>query len=76
MKKKRMKITDVYNLDSHYYDTYDVSDKNGTKGIAFVFNSISDNDQKELEQYNNIIISEGTHKHAPEIKNYRLIIKR
>lgn len=76
MKKKRMKIVDVYELESHYYDTYEVSDRNGEEGIAFVFNSISDTDRKELEQYSNIVISEGVNKYAPEIKNYRLIIKR
>ena len=74
MKKIKMYDCDVYKLESHYYDFYRVSDKNGMRGTAFVFYKLTQNDIETINSFENTIIRTGTYKYAPEIKNVRIIL--
>ena len=65
---------DIYKLESFYHDFYRVSDKNGIRGTAFVFDKLTKNDIDIINSFKNTIISTGTYKYAQEIKNVRVIL--
>lgn len=69
-----MQDRDIYNLESHYHDFYRVSDKNGMRGTAFVFDKLTQNDIDTINSFKNTIISTGAYKWAQEIKNARVIL--
>ena len=75
MKRIKMQDRDIYNLNSHYHNFYRVSDKTtGTRGTAFVFDKLTQNDISIINSFKNTIISTGTYKYAQEIKNVRVIV--
>ena len=74
MKKIKMCDCDIYKLENHYYDFYRVSDKAGKRGTAFVFDKLTQNDVNTINSFKNTIISGGTYKYAPELKNVRIIL--
>ena len=74
MKKIKMYDCDIYKLESNYHDFYMVSDKNGTRGTAFVFDKLTQNDVNTINSFKNTIISTGNYKWAQEIKNVRIIL--
>ena len=75
MKRIKMQDRDIYNLNSHYYNFYRVSDKTtGARGMAFVFDKLTQSDIDTVNGFQNTIISGGTYKYAQEIKNVRVIV--
>ena len=65
---------DIYKLESYYHDFYRVIDKSGTRGTAFVFDKLTQNDIDIINSFKNTIISTGTYKYAKEITNVRVIL--
>lgn len=74
MKKIKCYFSDIFNLESDYHNFYDVKDKQGNKGTAFIFDKLTNNDIKNLHQWKNIIIQKVHKEYAPEIISTRVIV--
>lgn len=76
MGRRRIKMVsgDLFHLESHYHDFYRITRKDGVRGTAFIFSSLTDKDIETIKGFKNTVIQEGKHKYAPEIKNYRVIL--
>ncbi len=75
MRRKKADFYDLVDNGIMYHNFYKVKNKEGLTGVRYeLSNPLTQRQRERLGRFKNIIISQGIHRYAPEIKQTSIII--